>query len=505
MKRYFACILILFLSLSALTQGAFINKNNTKQSSEIIDIAEFEKGYLFVGVSSPNSSISDSYLLFVDLLGSTIWEKIVPAYLPDHFEQFTSVTYHQNYFYIGGYGKKDNESFSTLTKVDLLGNIIYEKQIGSASVLGLDNHIAKLLVNENGILIANSGFNNNKSEGELVQVDFDGNIIWNHKFFSYDSSSSGYWEFFEDMKMDANKNFILTLSTNANNLNFSYKTILKVNSNGEEIWRKTFETLLPSALTNDSLIFLGVAPSKNGKIFCYFSTGTYQQLDLRTDFAIIEYDADGNELNYNRYYNNNGFSNSNIYTNSKNEIFIAGTRHFDDSLRLSVLKINPNNEIEWDKTYYKERDSIVDSNWLNSGEIANLGMITNDNGFIIAGVDLFMISNEFYWNPTIVKVDCKGNTFWDYSSCISPNFEELVVFPNPSSDNFIVQIPGLNEDDHVKIKIVDVMGKLIYSSDFTDKNVIQINASTWAEGTYICKIIINENDAKTEKIIKLGY
>lgn len=505
MQQFFITILLILSSLSAFTQGAFIIKNNTKQSSEIVGIAEFEKGYLFVGVSSPNSSISDSYLLHVNLLGNTVWEKVVPAYLPDHFEQFTAVTYHQNYFYIGGYSKKDNESFSTLTKVDLLGNIIYKKQIGSASVLGLDNHIAKILVNENGILIANSGFNNNKSEGELVQVDFNGNIIWNHQFFSYDSTSASYWEYFEDMKMDADKNFILTLSTNANNLNFTYKTVLKVKSNGEEIWRKTFETLLPSALTNDSLILLGVATGKNGHVLAYFSTWTYQQLGFRTDFAIIEYDADGNELNYNRYYNNNGFSNSNIYSNSKNEIFIAGTRHFEDSLRLSVLKINSNNEIEWDKTYYKERSPIVDLNWLNSGETANIGIVTNDNGFILTGVDLFMISNEFYWNPTIVKVDCKGNTFWDYNSCISPKFEEIAIFPNPSSDNFIVQIPDVNEGDCVHIKVVDVMGKLIYSSDFKDQNVIQINSSAWAEGTYICKIIINENDAKTQKIMKLGY
>ncbi len=505
MKQFFVSILMLLLSLSAFTQGAFILKNNTTQSSEIIGIAEFEKGYLLVGINSPNSSISDSYLLLLDLFGNTIWERIIPAYLPDHIEYYSSVTYHQNYFYIGGYGRKNNENFSTLTKVDLLGNIIFKKEIGSASVLGLDNRIAKLLVNENGILIANSGFNNNKSEGELVQVDFNGNIIWNHKYFSYDSTSASYWEYFEDMKMDVNKNFILTLSTNANNLNSSYKTILKVNSNGEEIWRKTFETLVPSALTNDSLIFLGVATGKNGHILSYFSTWTYQQFGFRTDFAIIEYDADGNELNYNRYYNNNGFSNSNIYTNSKNEIFIAGTRHFEDSLRLSVLKINPNNEIEWDKTYYKERDSIVDSNWLNSGEIANLGMITNDNGFIIAGVDLFMISNEFYWNPTIVKVDCKGNTFWDYSSCISPNFDELIIFPNPSSDNFIVQIPNINEGNRVQIKVLDVMGKLIYSSDNLNQDVIQINASAWAEGTYICKITINENAVKTQKIMKLEY
>lgn len=505
MKQYFACILFSLLILPAFSQGAFIIKNNTKQSSEIIGIAEFEKGYLLVGISSPNSSISDSYFLLLDLLGNTIWERIVPAYLPDHIEYYSSVTYHQNYFYIGGYGRKNNESFSTLTKIDLSGNIIFKKEIGSASVLAYDNSIANLLMNENGILIATSGFNNNKTEGELVQVDFDGNILWNHQFFSYDSTSSSYWEYFEDMKKDVNNNFLLTLYTSANNLNFPIKTILKVNSNGEEIWRKSFETLRPSALTEDSLFLHSIAPSKNGNVFAYFSTWASQESTYRTDFAIIEYDAEGNELNYKRYYNPNGFGSTNVFTNAENEIFIAGTRHFEDSLRLSVIKINPNNEIEWDKTYYKEKSSTVDSNTFNAGELFNCGITTSDYGFMITGRDLFTISNEFHYNPTIVKVDCKGNTFWDYNSCISPKFEEIVVFPNPSSDNFIVQIPDVNEGDRVHIKVVDVMGKLIYSSDFTNQNVIQINASTWAEGTYICKIIINENDAKTQKIMKLQY
>lgn len=505
MQQFFVTILLILSSLPALTQGAFIIKDNRVLSTSITDIVECEKGFLLVGNSTANSSISNGYLMLKDFEGNTIWEKIVPAYLPDHYEQYNSVTHYQNYFYIGGYALKNNYSYGILTKVDLLGNIIYKKEIGSASVLANDNSIANLSVSNNGILIASSGFNNNKSAGELVQLDFDGNILWNHKFFSYDSTSVSYWDYFEDMKMDENNNFLLTLYTGANNLNFPIKTILKVNPNGEEIWRKSFETLLPSALTADSLFLMGVAPSKNGHCFAYFTIWVYNELTYRSDFAIIEYDADGNELNYNRYYNPNYFGSTNIYTNSKNEIFIAGTRHFEDSLRLSVIKLNPNNEIDWDKTYFKQKSSAVDSNTFNAGELFTAGIATSDNGFMIIGDDLFTISNGYYYNPTIVKVDCKGNTFWDYSSCISPNFEEIVVFPNPSSDNFIVQIPDVNEGDRVHIKVVDVMGKLIYSSDFADKNVIQINASAWAEGTYICKIIINENDAKTQKIMKLQY
>lgn len=505
MQQFFITILLTLSSLSAFSQGAFIIKDNRVLSTSITDIVECGKGFLLVGNSTANSSISNGYLMLKDFEGNTIWEKVVPAYLPDHYEQYNSVTHYQNYFYIGGYAIKDNHSYGTLTKVDFSGNIIYKKEIGSASVLGNDNSIANLLVSNNGILIANSGFNNNKSAGELVQLDFDGNILWNHRFFSYDSTSASYWDYFEDMKGDDNNNFLLTLYTGANNLSFPIKTILKVKANGEEIWRKSFETLLPSALTNDSLFLMDIAPSKNGHFFAYFSTWTSQQLTFRTDFAIIEYDDEGNELNYNRYYNPNGFGSSNVFINSQNEIFIAGTRHFEDSFRLSVVKIYPNNEIDWDRTYFKQKSSAVDSNTFNAGELFTAGIATSDNGFMIIGDDLFTISNGYYYNPTIVKVDCKGNTFWDYNSCISPNFDEIVVFPNPSSNHFIVQIPGLKEDDHIKIKIVDVMGKLIYSSDFKDQNVIQINSSAWAEGTYICKIIINESDAKTQKIMKLGY
>jgi|GEM_PF-2553681 len=504
--RYLIIIsLFLIVKLPAFSQGAFHLKHTVPYDNEVFDIAECEKGYLLVGNSSPTTPVSNGYLLFLNHNGDIVWEKIIPAYLPDNYEQYRSVVYHDGYFYIGGFSDMNDDRFSILTKIDMQGNISYKKKIGSENIYAYDNLLNNLLVNGEGILVATSGFNGTGTAGELVQVDFEGNILWNNKFFNYIHTSNSYWEYFEDMKKGKDGNFILTLLSNANNLDFPCKSLIKVNPDGEEIWRKTFDTLKPSALTEDSMLyFMTAAPFKENHVLAYFAVDTFPKVDYRTDIALIEYDEYGNEINYKRFYNSNGFGNTNIYTNKDNEIFISGTRHYEDSLRLTIIKFSADKEIEWIKSHYKEPDStIVNALWINVGEFFKCGIPTSDNGFLMTGGNLYMIANDHYWNSTIIKTDCEGNTTWDYSRCSSPEFEDITIFPNPSSDNFIIQLPDLQEKDKIQIAVYDVMGKLVQLSEHSAKGVITLNSSIWAEGTYICRITVNNEVVKTEKLLKI--
>jgi len=503
--RYLIIIsLFLIVKLPAFAQGAFHLKHNVPYSNEIFDIAECEKGYLLVGNSSPTTAVSSGYLLFLSHNGDIMWEKIIPAYFSGNYEQYRSVVYHAGHFYIGGFSDTDDDRFSILTKIDMQGNISYRKTLGSENVYAYDNLLNNLLVNGEGILVATSGFNGTGTAGELVQIDFEGNILWNNKFFNYIHTSNNYWEYFEDMKKGKDGNFILTLSSNANNINFTYYSVIKVNPDGEEIWRKTFNTLKPSALTEDSIYLMAATPFKENHVLAYFVVNTVPQyVASQSDFAMIEYDEQGNELEYKRFYNPNGFGSSNIYTNQDDDIFISGARDYVDSTILGVIKFNINKEIEWDRYYYKKNSSAVNPAWLTTGETFYCGMPTSDKGFILSGADLYMLTNDLYFNSTIIKTDCEGNTTWDYSRCASPEFEDITIFPNPSSDNFIIQLPDLQEKDKIQIAVYDVMGKLVQLSEHSAKGVITLNSSAWAEGTYICRITVNNEAVKTEKLLKI--
>lgn len=502
MKLLFSCIITVFISYPAHTQGAFYLKENTKKNFEILAISENNNGFLMVGNSSSSSSNSAGYLAFIDLEGKTIWEKFILDTINEEAEQYTTVLFHDNYFYVGGILTNNGKYYNLLLKISPDGNIIYKKTVGGQSTLGFDNHFKEMLTNENGILLATSGLHNGRTQGELVQVDFDGNILWDNHFFSYVNADNSFWEYFEAIEKDKEGNFIALLSSNANSISHSYKTIIKTNSYGVELWRKTLDTLTPSSLSSDTLSLLSIAPFKKTHLLALFNVVSSLQENFQADFVLIEYDKEGNELNYKRFYNPNGFGSSKLSTDDDDNLYISGTKHFNDSLRLSLIKLSAEKEVEWEHTYFKKRASIVDSQWINSGETFINGNPTSDNGFILTGNDLYMIDNDFYWNSSIIKTDCQGNTTWNFNTCFSPEFQTISIFPNPTSDHFILQIPNISAQDEVKVLIFDLQGKKILERKYINSPVISINAHEWNNGIYMLKIDIGNMQENIFKLIK---
>lgn len=501
MKLFFIYSLITLISFSAFTQGAFYLKNNVKKNFEVLATSESNDGFLLVGSSSSGSSNSSGYLSFIDLFGKTLWEKFILDTTVNDSEQYTSTLFYDGSFYVGGIVSRDGKKYNLLLKINKTGEILYRKEIGVQSFLSFDNHLKEIIINGNGILIATSGFHDNRTQGELIQVDFDGNILWKNKFFSYVNADNSFWEYFDDIRKSNENNFILILSSNSNFINLSYKTIIKIDNLGNEIWRKTIDTIIPSSSTSDSLSLLSATSFNKGNTLALFNIESSLQEDFRRDFALVEYDQNGDEINYKRFYNANAFGSSKILTDKDDNIYISGTRHFSDSLRLSLIKLNRNKDVEWDYTYLKERANIVDSQWLNSGESFTNSNLTSDGGFMLFGDDLYMIDDNFYWNSSIVKTDCQGDTTWHYNYCYSPRIIDISIFPNPSNEQFIVQIPNLSEQDEIKIYVYGLQGKKIFEGKYTN-NVITIDAKEWSNGAYLSKILINNKVDKTFKLIK---
>lgn len=502
MKFLLIILSFLFTSLPVFSQGAFHFKHNVTYSNEVFDIAECKEGYLLVGTSEGEGMLCYGYLLFLNHDGTIIWEKISPDYYPDNYRQYVTAVYSNNYFYIGGTVRIDEKKYSTLTKIDINGNVVFERTFGNVGVLGLDNLTRKMLLNDNGILLASSGFNETGTEGELIQIDFEGNILWN-KFFSYDHTSTRFWEYFDDMKQGKDGNFVLTLSSESDTIDFKYRTIIKVKPNGEEIWKKVIDKSAPSSITPDTMYLMNVTPYKENHVLGAFIISGKKISDTTfspNNYVFIEYDEHGNELTYKRFDNLYDFGTFNLYANKNDELFLAGNREYPDIDKLSIIKFSTYKEKEWEKFYITQDAPIVESS-VNS-EVFDCGTLTMDNGFMMTGMGFYMISNEFYYNATIVKTDCNGNTVWDYSSCPSPNFEDITIFPNPSAENFIIQLPNVHANDNVQLKVYDLMGKLVHNSDYVGSDVINLSSSSWATGTYICRVSINDEVVKTEKLLK---
>src|SRR5699024_9162690 len=128
------------------------------------------------------------------------------------------------------------------------------------------------------------------------------------------------------------------------------------------------------------------------------------------------------------------------------------------------------------------------------------GKFTSDGGFIIVAQDFYYEFNDTYYNSTVLKLDCQGDTTWNYGSCLSPRFDDLTIFPNPFSNSITVQVPNIPDQNILDVKIYDVLGRLIYSFQYVNKKVIQINSSGWAEGVYNCVFNVNGKYLTNKKI-----
>ena len=237
-------ILVVSLSISAFSQGAFYKRNLTLYSNTINSIAEFEDGFILVGYSDHGSSATNGYVLLMDKNGSVIWDRIIPA--ASDYDVFREVVYQNGFFYIGAIVRSNNKSFCQLIKMDLEGNVLFKRIFGSEQVHYSEHFITDMLLADDGILVSGSRMNGANLQGELVKLNFEANIVWQKQYIyngSLPNSSNGIW------KMDRkNENYLLSLTTNDTNFSF-----IQVNQQGDELFRQNLDLSVGSNLTQDTL------------------------------------------------------------------------------------------------------------------------------------------------------------------------------------------------------------------------------------------------------------
>ncbi|MCS7073369.1 MAG: T9SS type A sorting domain-containing protein, partial [Bacteroidia bacterium] len=114
------------------------------------------------------------------------------------------------------------------------------------------------------------------------------------------------------------------------------------------------------------------------------------------------------------------------------------------------------------------------------------------------GYDFNPLPGTSYYRLKMVDHDGK----YSYSNIVAVNFQstqEITVFPNPVSENLTIQLPKFNENSIVTV--YDNIGKMIFSQQYPNTSVIQMNTQTWATGIYILTVK-TEQEEFTEKIVK---
>src|SRR5690554_287022 len=502
--RFIIVILIFLLHLSVFSQNAFYYQHIKPISTNLFDVAEGENGYLAVGRSS-EEVYDKGFLLFLNKDGDLQWEKTVNLEtLGVDVSEYRSAIYKSPYFYIIGKKYLDNEVKYLFSKINKEGDILFSKIIDTPFQLAMDNFPSKIILDDDILLVAGSGASETGTKGELLKLDLEGNIIWKQKYSQFPNSTQ-YSEYITDVKKSKDKSYLLEIYS-AGFSSYDISTIIKIDQEGDELWRKSYDTIIPSSLTNDSLGFISATPYRNSHVLALFNIYNEDQYNYltypRRDFALIEYNEFGQEINYKRFYNPTAIATADVQTNELNELFIFASSEFGEieGYHLGVMKLNLDNEIKWRKFYKKENplDTLV-----QAGPLFEKGIKTSDQGFIMVAYDFYFEFGSAYRNPGVLKLDCIGDTTWNYNSCLSPNFKDITLFPNPTIDDFTIQIPSLSAQSEINLKIFDVSGKLVRELSFKDKNVINISTAKWSKGVYSCVIYLDNKFLDRKKIIKM--
>lgn len=455
MKLFFLLIIMYVGHLNA--QHTFYQTLDFNFSTHLKEVIELEDVYIFCGYENRISPLGDNLLLVkINKKGDLIWEK---RFDYDYESVYNSLIDTDDGFIAGGTRIDGDATLKLLSKYDYDGNLLWEKTYATPIEHPSGQSLATLSKLEEHILLGGAVFDpdSDTQDAQLLKTDQLGNILWS-KNYGLDDGVQKYNDFF--VKVIPTKDAIYTASQSIRWSDAKYfNTLIKTDLDGNELWRKEMRVYTSELQpTFDTLLFNTFTILPNGNVLVLFVK--YNQTALLNSLVFIEFNADGNEVNFAHKaysYPLSPSPRSNMMVNKAGEIFISGGQDLDytDSLFFQVYaaKFSANYELEWERNFGEK----------NQNDFHETSVITNDNGVIVTGQFLHLTKVKI--QAFIIKLDCKGNLVWDFESCILPDSPEIKIFPNPFSTEFNIHLPEIELEDNVEISLFSVAGQLMYTQN----------------------------------------
>jgi hypothetical protein len=462
-------------------------------------------GYSYSAISGDKTEDTvggfDYWVIKTDGSGTLQWQNTIGGNANDNLNSLQQTS--DNGYIIGGYSESgisgdktesnSGESDYWVIKLNSTGIIQWQNTIGgdSADVL----YCVKQTTDDGYILggSSNSSASGDKSENNLgsfdywvVKLDSSGLILWQNTIGGsgndmlqsvVQTSDGGYFVAgYSDSDSSGDKT--------ENSLGLIDYWVLKLDSAGSIEWQNTiggsdYDFLYSVQQTVDLGFILG------GNSFSSISGDKTEDVIGFDDYWIIKIDSSGSIQWQNTIggdmtdrlrsihqtpdngYITAGFSNSDI-SGDKTENSLGGYDYW-------VVRMDSAGIIQWQNT-------IGGSDW---DELHSM-QITDDMGYILGGYSRSNISGDKtensqgsfdYW---IVKLYIDSVT--GISHALVPKNNQIMLYPNPSSDILNIYIGALTDKDNQLI-ISDLSGRKIVEQKI-ETNKISLSVSGLAKGVY---------------------
>ncbi|NOY49391.1 MAG: hypothetical protein GXO88_02310 [Chlorobi bacterium] len=435
-------------------------------------------GYLLVGSTrSFGEGSEDIYLINIDKNFGTIWEKTIGWV---HSDRINSVIATNNaYILCGGiwdFGMAGMDI--SLIKTDLNGDVLWKKFYGSH----LRDWGKKVIQTQDSdlVVLGYSRAYDNRGDIVVLKTDKEGNELWRHNY-GFDYDDYGFDITFDEENniyvIGTKNGFYDDVHANFQNHDADY-FLLKINSSGEEIWRKVFG--------GDGHDFGSAIVVNDGKIICVGSSQSGSAGNFDLEITILNNDTIIESSS--KYGGSEYDCGTSIVSNGENETFVLGTTKSysaNSSADFFLLKFNSSNSLVWQTSF--------------GGPGNDFGMnllATDDGGCLVIGK-----SNSYSNGDNdilLVKINSNG-IVEDILNDIDSNErgKSGIIYPNPIADKGRIKV--IDEQTSYKLVIFSINGVFKRDIDITPP-YFGFDIKYLEPGTYAYELLPKGNNAEIKRI-----
>jgi hypothetical protein len=360
------------------------------------------------------------YLLKTDAMGNVEWDKQYGIYPYENLGQYIQQTSDGGYI-IAGYMGYNYHIDAYVLKTDSCGNLTWTRILGKFDYP--DNSLSVQQTTDDGYIVTGwtGSYGAGSSDAWLIKLNSDGEDEWN-KTFGGSGLDGG-----DCVKQTFDGGFIITGRTDSFDSGGNGDAwLIKTDMYGNEIWNKSYG----GHYLDDGKSVLQTSDSG------YILTGsTYSFGAGNHDAWLIKTDMYGNEIWNNTYGGSSWDQGKSVVQTADGGYFITGdyTDPIQGDLELYMVKTDSEGVEEWN--YIIEHDS------LGNTDSGSYGIQTTDGGYIVIGetgeynlakVDLLLIKlegeNQAPNTPDINgPASGKLGEFYDYdfTNCIDPDGDDM--------------------------------------------------------------------------------
>ena len=513
---------VLLSTLGGLSVNAQLMFQKIYGDASTIYAASLEKtndgGYIMTGLTyQPPTTGGDVLLIKTDINGDTLWTKTFGG---TGLEQGNSVrqTNDGGYIVVGStvsFGAGNNDVY--LIKTNGSGNAAWTKTIGN--VPAEYGYSVRQTADSGYIILATTNAVAGLNDIFLIRTDSAGTVIWTK------IHSGTYYNDVYSFEPTNDGGYIISgrNAVGAGDYNFY---LFKADSSGNNLWVKTY-----GGVTND-MAYAVQQTADSGYIMAGYTSSFGAGLE---DVYVVKTDSVGDTL-WTKTYGEVGYERGNAVkqTADGGYIITGSTTSFGTGGDAYLLRIDGSGTVLWSKNFGGPY-----------GEIGKSLLIDNDGGYVIAGIYNDGSNASVY----LVKTDSSGNSQCNtatnttlanfaatqvanlvttvstnnpvvsvaasivasvdsaHTLCsnvgiseYSPNENSISIFPNPTKDNFTININA--EIKKAQIEIYNVMGEKIHTEIISAASSKEIYLRNISSGIYFVKVYNGQNQYTKKLIIE---